>query len=97
KRRANEAASQQSRKDEQRKQLQRTWDREILPNWDRAIRDARTHELWWQGIPPRSRAAVWQRAIGNELALTDETYRKALERAKVARMGIRKARGLIRQ
>ena len=33
-------------------------------------------------MAPRSRAQVWQRAIGNDLALTEVTYRKALQRAK---------------
>lgn len=42
----------------------------------------RTRELWWRGVSPKSRGAVWQCALGNELALTEETYRKALQRAK---------------
>ena len=46
------------------------------------IREPRTRELWWRGIAPRSRAEVWRRAIGNDLALTDATYTKALQRAK---------------
>ena len=33
-------------------------------------------------MAPRSRAQVWQRAIGNDLALTEVTYKKALQRAK---------------
>lgn len=44
--------------------------------------DTRTRELWWRGIPPRSRASTWERAIGNELALSEDTYKKALQRAK---------------
>lgn len=47
--------------------------------------EPRTRELWWRGVSPRSRGAVWQRAIGNELALTEETYNKALKRAKDVR------------
>lgn len=47
--------------------------------------EPRTRELWWRGVAPRSRGAVWQRAIGNELALTEETYNKALQRAKDVR------------
>lgn len=46
------------------------------------VREPRTRELWWRGVAPRSRAQVWQRAIGNDLALTEVTYTKALQRAK---------------
>lgn len=54
----------------------------MSPNWDRALREPRTRELWWRGIPPRNRGAMWKRAIGNELELTEDTYTKALQRAK---------------
>lgn len=49
------------------------------------MNDARTRELWWRGIPARSRGSTWQRAIGNELSLSEETYKKALQRAKDVR------------
>lgn len=54
----------------------------MYPNWDRALREPRIRELWWRGIPPRNRGTIWKRAIGNELALTEETFTKALLRAK---------------
>lgn len=54
----------------------------MLPNWDQVIREPRTRELWWRGVAPKSRARVWQKALGNELALTEVTYTKALQRAK---------------
>lgn len=54
----------------------------MYPNWDSVVNDPRTRELWWRGIPPRSRGSTWERAIGNELALSEETYRKALQRAR---------------
>jgi hypothetical protein len=54
----------------------------VLPNWDQVIREPRTRELWWRGVAPKSRAKVWQKGIGNELALTEVTYTKALNRAK---------------
>lgn len=50
-----------------------------------ALQQRRTRELWWRGISPRFRGTVWQRAIGNELALTEESYQKALQRAKDVR------------
>lgn len=54
----------------------------MIPNWDQVVREPRTRELWWRGVAPKSRAQVWQKAIGNDLALTEVTYKKALQRAK---------------
>lgn len=73
--------------------LQRIWDEYVFPDWDRVISEHRTRELWWRGITPRSRGAVWQRALGNDLALTEDTYNKALERAKESRSKARKESG----
>lgn len=72
----------QCARDDTKASLLRIWDEHVLPNWDHAIRQPRTRELWWRGISPKSRGEVWQRAVGNDLALTDESYRKALRRAK---------------
>lgn len=82
KRKAARAASAQCEKDDTREALQNIWDEFVSPNWHRALREPRTRELWWRGIPPRSRSTMWKRAIGNELALSDETFTKALQRAK---------------
>ncbi|CAI7581354.1 hypothetical protein N7533_009831 [Penicillium manginii] len=85
KRKAAQAASSKCEKDTTRDTLQNLWDDWVGPNWDRAIREPRTRELWWRGIPPRSRGLMWRRAIGNELALSEESFTKALKRAKVLR------------
>ncbi|GFG03730.1 TBC domain-containing protein C23D3.03c [Aspergillus lentulus] len=85
KRRAAKAASAKCEKDNTREALKRIWDEYVFPNWDRAIGETRTRELWWRGVPPRHRGAIWQRAIGNELSLSEETYKKALQRAKDVR------------
>ncbi|KAJ5577952.1 uncharacterized protein N7459_006916 [Penicillium hispanicum] len=82
KRKAARAASAQCEKDSTRETLQNIWDEFVSPNWNRALREPRTRELWWRGIPPRNRGAMWKRAIGNELALSEETFTKALQRAK---------------
>lgn len=71
-------------KDDTKSRLLRIWEEHVLPNWDQVIREPRTRELWWRGVAPRSRAQVWEKAIGNELALTEITYVKALQRAKDA-------------
>ncbi|KAL8714973.1 MAG: hypothetical protein Q9225_006466 [Loekoesia sp. 1 TL-2023] len=76
------AAVQKCKEDDSKAALLRIWEEHVLPNWDQATREPRTRELWWRGIAPRSRARVWQRAIGNSLALTEATYTRALQRAK---------------
>lgn len=82
KRKAAKVANEQCAKDNTRATLQNIWDEYVYPNWDRALREPRIRELWWRGIPPRNRGHIWERAIGNELALTEETFTKALCRAK---------------
>ena len=75
-------ATVQCAKDDTKKTLQRLWEEHVLSDWDRVIREPRTRELWWRGIAPRSRAEVWERAIGNELALGGSTFEKALKRSR---------------
>lgn len=79
---AAQAASARCEKDNTQEALQRIWEDHVLPNWDQVVSEPRTRELWWRGIAPRYRGSVWQRAIGNELALTEDSYQKALRRAK---------------
>lgn len=81
-RKAAKFADSQCAKDDNKSALLRIWEEHVLPNWDQAIREPRTRELWWRGVAPKSRAQVWQKAIGNDLALTEVTYNKALQRAK---------------
>jgi Rab-GTPase-TBC domain len=69
-------------RDDTASSLLRIWEEHVLPNWDAVTSMKRTRELWWRGIAPRSRGAVWQRAVGNELELTDASYHAALSRAK---------------
>ena len=71
-------------RDETRLSVLRIWDQHVLPNWDQVIQEPRIRELWWRGIPPRSRGLVWQRAMQNELELTERSYEAALKRAKDA-------------
>ncbi|KAL0951578.1 hypothetical protein HGRIS_008260 [Hohenbuehelia grisea] len=60
------------------------WERDILPDW-KAVRTNRTlRKLWWKGIPTKLRASMWEKAVGNTLALSKENYRSYLARAKRA-------------
>lgn len=41
-----------------------------------------TRELWWRGVAPKCRSIVWEKALGNNLSVTEETFRLALSRAR---------------
>lgn len=69
-------------RDDTASSLLRIWEDHVLPNWEAATSLKRTRELWWRGIAPRSRGAVWDRAIGNELGVSESSYNAALRRAK---------------
>ncbi|KAM0353195.1 hypothetical protein HYE67_004012 [Fusarium culmorum] len=62
--------------------LMQIWERDVIPRWNEAIRERRTRELWWKGIAPRSRGVIWGRAIGNELGLSETSFKAALARAQ---------------
>ncbi|KAI5859590.1 TBC domain-containing protein [Durotheca rogersii] len=69
-------------KDIAAKAIVQIWEDEILKRWDVAVNEQRTRELWWKGVAPRSRAAVWSRAIGNGLGLTEASFQAALTRSR---------------
>ncbi|KAK6538123.1 hypothetical protein TWF694_011005 [Orbilia ellipsospora] len=69
-------------REKQRETVHKNWDDKIVPNWNKAILEPTTREMWWSGVSPKSRGVVWQRAIGNPLSVSDETYKIALDRAK---------------
>ena len=50
----------------------------MIPDWKNAVRDPKLRRLWWNGIPPKLRGVVWEKAVGNGLALSKgkrENYR----------------------
>ncbi|KAI0475374.1 hypothetical protein GGR56DRAFT_675512 [Xylariaceae sp. FL0804] len=69
-------------KDKAANALMRTWEEDVLGKWDTAIHERRTKDLWWKGVAPRSRGAVWSRAIGNGLGLTAASFHAALARSR---------------
>lgn len=71
-------------RDTTKESLARVWEQHVLPNWDTAIKEPRTRELWWRGITPRDRGMVWQKAVGNDLGLSEASYNAALQRATEA-------------
>lgn len=62
--------------------LQQIWERTVLSDFDAALADPRTRELWWRGVPSKYRPEVWKKAVGNELQLSESSYAAALERAR---------------
>lgn len=49
------------------------WEKEILPDWRVVHRDLGLRRLWWNGIPTKLRASMWERAAGNALTLSKGT------------------------
>ncbi|KAI9853221.1 MAG: hypothetical protein M1824_001500, partial [Vezdaea acicularis] len=73
------------------------WTKYILPSFDTAACEPRTRELWWRGVPSACRGAVWEKAIGNDLALTGRSYDAALARARIVEEELNIARGMGRR
>ncbi|EXJ79002.1 hypothetical protein A1O3_08503 [Capronia epimyces CBS 606.96] len=69
-------------KDDARDSLNRIWHYFVAETTDLATIDKRVNSLCWRGISPNIRGKVWQRALGNPLGLTSQSYEKALHRAK---------------
>ncbi|KAG6380908.1 hypothetical protein JVT61DRAFT_5300 [Boletus reticuloceps] len=60
------------------------WESEIVPDWRVVHRDPDLRKIWWNGIPTKLRASMWERAAGNALTLSKDSYRSCLSRAKRA-------------
>lgn len=46
------------------------WEKEIAPDWRVVYKNPQLRKLWWQGIPTKVRASMWEKAVGNPLALS---------------------------
>jgi hypothetical protein len=86
KRRSAAARAKRDGRDAATAALARIWETDVLPRWETAMfqERRRTRDLWWRGVPPRLRGEVWTRAVGNDLGLTETSYKAALGRAKEA-------------
>ncbi|KAF2744121.1 hypothetical protein M011DRAFT_480197 [Sporormia fimetaria CBS 119925] len=92
--RVQEALREQARKEEEEKLARERvgqkkadlWQNVLLPKYATEVATPtgkKTYrQLWWSGIPPMVRGAVWKTAIGNELEISETTYKVALEKAK---------------
>ena len=82
KKRNEKMRSQESEKDITRDKLNRIWHYYCEDTTDLSTIDRRVFDLCWHGIPPKLRGKVWQRAVGNPLGLTANSYKRALSRAQ---------------
>lgn len=80
-------------KDSTAESMMSVWEKEVIPRWRDALRETRTREMWWRGIPPRSRGTVWAHALGNDLGLTGASYHAALSRATDLQLRVKEGRG----
>lgn len=46
------------------------WEKEIVPDWKVVHKNPLLRKLWWEGIPTKLRAPMWEHAVGNALALS---------------------------
>ncbi|KAK1233672.1 hypothetical protein PQX77_003167 [Marasmius sp. AFHP31] len=60
------------------------WEKEIVPDWRVVLSNPKMRKVWWRGIPTKLRAFMWEKAVGNPLALSKDNYRSCLARAKKA-------------
>ncbi|ORY16220.1 hypothetical protein BCR34DRAFT_118832 [Clohesyomyces aquaticus] len=62
------------------------WEQLLFPRWSTEMASASSREthrqIWWNGIPPKLRGAVWMKAIGNDLEISETTFKVALEKGK---------------
>lgn len=69
------------------------WSNLLLPNWATEMTNselrASHRKMWWNGIPPQLRGQVWSKAVGNDLEVTEGTFKIALEKAQkeIKRLG----------
>lgn len=67
-----------------------TWTNQIIPHFATAIKDPRTRQLWWSGLPNRVRGRIWSICIGNALTVNEDTFRVALSKSLETEERLRK-------
>lgn len=69
-------------KDLELQENMKIWEKDILPSWTRARREAPLRKLWWKGIPPSIRGRLWALSCGNNQMLPRNLYSKTSAEAK---------------
>lgn len=55
-------------------EMMKTWENDILPNWDKKKKSKQVEKLVKKGIPPKVRGEIWLRLIGNPMGITQEFF-----------------------
>ena len=55
-------------------EMMKTWEAEILPNWEKKRKSKQVERLVKKGLPPKVRGEVWFRFIGNPMGITQDFY-----------------------
>lgn len=77
------------------------WENLLLPKYTTEVATTvgktTYRQMWWTGIPPKMRGAVWKTAIGNDLEISQTTFNVALQkaRAEIQELGDRALGGRI--
>jgi hypothetical protein len=82
KRRAAKDEEEQKKRDMTKGSVSNIWDTHVIPNWSKVIHEPQIRQLWWLGLPENRRGELWERAIGNDLGLTEKGFNAALERGR---------------
>ncbi|KZT54652.1 RabGAP/TBC [Calocera cornea HHB12733] len=60
------------------------WEKQVMPDIAAATKDKKLRKLWWNGVPPKLRGRIWAATVGNPLALSKDSYRPYISRARRA-------------
>lgn len=50
------------------------WGQKIIPKFDTMIKQSRTRELWWRGLPEKYRSKIWKLKIENKLNVNQQVF-----------------------
>ncbi|ODQ64202.1 hypothetical protein NADFUDRAFT_52535 [Nadsonia fulvescens var. elongata DSM 6958] len=68
---------------QQTKEDETVWKNHVLPQWELAISERETREMWWRAVPVKMRDKIWVKCIGNTAAVEPISE---FERCKVSGM-----------
>lgn len=67
-------------------EMMKTWEAEILPNWDKKRKSKQVERLVKKGLPPKVRGEVWLRFIGNPMGITQDFFMINVTKAQKLRL-----------
>lgn len=82
KKKIQEEEERRNQRDNELRESMKIWEKEILPSWTRARREARLRKVWWKGAPPSLRGRVWALACGNNQMLPRNLFTRARAEAQ---------------